>query len=92
MKYSDNRILRQLDTIATNRILRQLDTIATNRILTEVWTLPASGFLGGGGKWSMREPDCGYDDSRNDISALMNEFDDSEFQILDCPGYAISPT
>ena len=37
-------------------------------------TVHASGFLGGGGKWSMREPDCGYDDSRNDIAVPLNEF------------------
>ena len=42
--------------------------------LREVDTLLASGFLGGGGKWSMREPDCGYDDSRNDIAAPLKEF------------------
>ena len=36
---------------------------------TKTVTVHASGFLGGGGKWSMREPDCGYDVSRNDIAA-----------------------
>ena len=35
---------------------------------TKTVTVHASGFLGGGGKWSMREPDCGYDVSRNDIA------------------------